>query len=104
MVDKTISYFCSVVATATKDEDELGVATPDLVIQGGDPLVVYGEGFMGQYSPLSRANLEEKLEMEYVLIKTNTMYCYQKVQNSVLFINISCSGLTIEFLFTRYII
>lgn len=54
------------VATATKDEDELGVATPDLVIQGDDPLVVYGEGFMGQYSPLSRANLEEKLEMEYV--------------------------------------
>ncbi|XP_078321878.1 dynein heavy chain domain-containing protein 1-like isoform X7 [Crassostrea virginica] len=51
-------------ATATKDEDELGVATPDLVLQGGDPLVVYGEGFMGQYSPLSRANLEEKLEMD----------------------------------------
>ncbi|XP_062587861.1 dynein heavy chain domain-containing protein 1-like, partial [Saccostrea cucullata] len=51
-------------ATATKDEDELGVATPDLVVQGGDRLVVYGEGFMGQYSPLSRANLEEKLEMD----------------------------------------
>ncbi|XP_056008158.1 dynein heavy chain domain-containing protein 1-like [Ostrea edulis] len=51
-------------ATATKDEDELGVATPDLIIQGGDPLVVYGEGFMGQYSPLTRANLEEKLDKD----------------------------------------
>lgn len=61
-----VIFVLSFVATATKDEDELGIATPDLVIQGDDPLVVYGEGFMGQYSPLSRANLEEKLKMEYV--------------------------------------
>ena len=52
-------------ATFTKSEDDLGVATPDLVVKGeGQELYVEGEGFMGQYKPLSRASLEEKLEKE----------------------------------------
>ncbi|KAL3832089.1 hypothetical protein ACJMK2_023767 [Sinanodonta woodiana] len=52
-------------ATQTKEEDDLGIATPDLVIKDdGQGLVVEGEGFMGQYQPLKRANLEEKLEMD----------------------------------------
>ena len=52
-------------ATFTKEEDDLGVATPDLVVQGeGQELAVEGEGFMGQYQPLSRASLEEKLDKE----------------------------------------
>uniref|UniRef100_A0A8W8M9M4 AAA+ ATPase domain-containing protein n=1 Tax=Magallana gigas TaxID=29159 RepID=A0A8W8M9M4_MAGGI len=69
-------------ATATKDEDELGIATPDLVIQGDDPLVVYGEGFMGQYSPLSRANLEEKLKMDSVY--KNALNEVEKILNTAL--------------------
>ena len=55
----------SFAATFTKSEDDLGVATPDLVMKGeGQELYVEGEGFMGQYKPLSRASLEEKLEKE----------------------------------------
>lgn len=51
--------------TFTKEEDDLGVATPDLVIRDeGQDLYVEGEGFMGQYKPLTRASLEEKLEKE----------------------------------------
>lgn len=43
----------------------MGVATPALVIHdSAGSLKVTGEGFMGQYNPLTRANLEEKLEME----------------------------------------
>jgi hypothetical protein len=30
----------------------------------GQQLIVEGEGFMGQYKPLSRASLEEKLQKE----------------------------------------
>ncbi|XP_013418883.1 dynein heavy chain domain-containing protein 1-like [Lingula anatina] len=65
--------------TPTKEEDNLGVATPDLVIKADFPsaegLVVEGEGFMGQYHPLSKGNLEEKLknDEEYNrAIKTHT--------------------------------
>ncbi|XP_048242736.1 dynein heavy chain domain-containing protein 1-like [Haliotis rufescens] len=49
-----------------KEDDDLGVATPDLVVMKADEglLMVEGEGFMGQYSPLSRASLEEKLAMD----------------------------------------
>ncbi|XP_052798483.1 dynein heavy chain domain-containing protein 1-like isoform X5 [Mya arenaria] len=51
--------------TQTKDEDEIGIATPDLVIpHEGQNLLVEGEGFMGQYQPLSRASLEEKLDKD----------------------------------------
>jgi len=54
-----------VSAHVTREEDEIGIATPDLVIaHEGQHLVVEGEGFMGQYQPLSRASLEEKLDME----------------------------------------
>lgn len=49
----------------TKDDDEIGVATPDLIIKDDTQLLmVEGEGFMGQYKPLSRASLEEKLDKE----------------------------------------
>ncbi|GFR96312.1 dynein heavy chain domain-containing protein 1-like, partial [Elysia marginata] len=52
--------------TPTKDMDELGVATPELVISYADEnnLLVEGEGFMGQYSPLTKANLDDKLNMD----------------------------------------
>ncbi|KAH3716385.1 hypothetical protein DPMN_059107 [Dreissena polymorpha] len=54
-----------IIETHTKDEDEIGIATPDLVIPyKQQDLVVEGEGFMGQYQPLTRASLEEKLEKE----------------------------------------
>ncbi|XP_035825634.1 dynein heavy chain domain-containing protein 1 [Aplysia californica] len=54
-------------ATPSKEEDEMGVATPELVMLHADDgqLVVEGEGFMGQYSPLSKANLEEKLHLDH---------------------------------------
>ena len=42
----------------------MGVATPDLVLPGPTNLEVTGQGFMGQYEPLSKANLEEKLDLE----------------------------------------
>jgi len=49
----------------TKEEDDLGVATPDLVMRNDEgKLVVTGEGFMGQYEPLTKANLEDKLDKE----------------------------------------
>ena len=56
----------SLPVTLTKDEDEMGVMTPELVLMhaGDGQMIVEGEGFMGQYSPLSKANLEEKLVME----------------------------------------
>ena len=55
-------------ATPTKEMDEMGVATPELVISYADEsnLLVEGEGFMGQYSPLTKANLDDKLTMELV--------------------------------------
>jgi hypothetical protein len=38
----------------SKEEDELGIATPDLVLHDeSTQLVIKGEGFMGQYNPLS---------------------------------------------------
>ncbi|GFO14607.1 dynein heavy chain domain-containing protein 1-like, partial [Plakobranchus ocellatus] len=53
-------------ATPTKEMDDIGVATPELVISYVDEtnLLVEGEGFMGQYSPLTKANLDEKLNMD----------------------------------------
>ncbi|KAK6166840.1 hypothetical protein SNE40_023452 [Patella caerulea] len=49
----------------SKSDDDMGVATPDLVVKGGEEtLVVSGEGFMGQYEPLVRANLQEKLLLD----------------------------------------
>ncbi|XP_052095798.1 dynein heavy chain domain-containing protein 1-like isoform X11 [Mytilus californianus] len=51
----------------SKEEDELGIATPDLVLHDDSTqLVVRGEGFMGQYSPLTKASLEEKLHQDKV--------------------------------------
>ncbi|XP_069111192.1 dynein heavy chain domain-containing protein 1-like isoform X2 [Argopecten irradians] len=51
--------------TVTKEQDLMGVATPDLVVRADEGrLVVMGEGFMGQYDPLSRANLEDKLDKD----------------------------------------
>ncbi|CAL1542050.1 unnamed protein product, partial [Lymnaea stagnalis] len=56
-------------ALPSKEMDELGVATPDLVIMHteDEALMVEGEGFVGQYEPLSQANLKEKLlaDQEY---------------------------------------
>lgn len=61
----TLSESDLVSEAKTKEEDDIGIATPDLVIQNdGQNLVVEGEGFMGQYKPLSRASLEEKLDKE----------------------------------------
>ena len=49
--------------------DELGQATPDMVVPRDDiDLIVHGRGFMGQYTPLSRGNLEQKLLNEYVFL------------------------------------
>jgi hypothetical protein len=46
-------------------DDDLGVATPDLVLTTrNEALAVEGEGFVGQYTPLSHASLEDKLAME----------------------------------------
>lgn len=52
--------------TPRKEDDDLGIATPDLVVRhaGSFDLQVEGEGFMGQYSPLSKTSLEEKLLLE----------------------------------------
>ena len=57
--------------------DELGQATPDMVVPRDDiDLIVHGRGFMGQYTPLSRGNLEQKLLNEYVFIN------YYEIQKS----------------------
>ena len=54
-----------VLAMKSKEEDELGIATPDLVLHDeSTQLVIKGEGFMGQYNPLTKACLEEKLHQE----------------------------------------
>ncbi|ESP00380.1 hypothetical protein LOTGIDRAFT_173233 [Lottia gigantea] len=51
--------------TPNKLDDELGVATPDLVLKDGEEiLIVEGEGFMGQYEPIIRASLQEKLQLD----------------------------------------
>ncbi|XP_070211333.1 dynein heavy chain domain-containing protein 1-like isoform X3 [Littorina saxatilis] len=54
------------ITTPTKEDDDLGVATPDLVLTSryNKGLAVEGEGFMGQYAPLSHASLEDKLAMD----------------------------------------
>ncbi|XP_076466624.1 dynein heavy chain domain-containing protein 1-like isoform X2 [Babylonia areolata] len=54
------------IATPTKLEDDLGIATPDLVLTSrkNEGLAVEGEGFLGQYNPLSHASLEDKLAMD----------------------------------------
>ncbi|XP_035689699.1 dynein heavy chain domain-containing protein 1-like [Branchiostoma floridae] len=56
-------------AMKTKDEDRLGVATPDLIVGAQTPrgLTVGGQGFMGQYSPLSKGSLETKLATDEVV-------------------------------------
>ncbi|XP_019630284.1 PREDICTED: dynein heavy chain domain-containing protein 1-like [Branchiostoma belcheri] len=56
-------------AMKTKDEDRMGVATPDLVVGAQTPrgLTVGGQGFMGQYSPLSKGSLETKLATDEVV-------------------------------------
>ena len=61
-----ITVNLSLAATPSKLEDDLGVATPDLVLtsRNNEGLAVEGEGFLGQYSPLSHASLEDKLAME----------------------------------------
>lgn len=50
----------------TKEEDDLGQKTPPLVKSAeiSNDLVVNGVGFVGQYSPLSRGNLQHKLDNE----------------------------------------
>ena len=55
-----------IAVTPDKRVDDLGVATPPLVIMKAKDQVmaVEGEGFMGQYTPLSKANLEQKLYLE----------------------------------------
>ncbi|XP_066302844.1 dynein heavy chain domain-containing protein 1-like [Branchiostoma lanceolatum] len=57
------------LAMKTKDEDRLGVATPDLVVGAQTPrgLTIGGQGFMGQYSPLSKGSLETKLATDEVV-------------------------------------
>ena len=60
---------CVFLGMKTKEEDDIGIATPDLILKDRDQnLLVEGEGFMGQYKPLSRASLEEKLDKEYVQV------------------------------------
>ena len=49
----------------TKDEDSMGQNTPQFVNIPGHDLSVQGAGFVGQYQPLTRGNLEEKLNNEY---------------------------------------
>ncbi|KAK7008742.1 dynein heavy chain domain-containing protein 1, partial [Biomphalaria glabrata] len=53
-------------AFPSKEEDELGVATPDLIIMHPEDndIKVEGQGFLGQYEPLTKANLEEKLLLD----------------------------------------
>ncbi|XP_025095393.1 dynein heavy chain domain-containing protein 1-like isoform X2 [Pomacea canaliculata] len=52
--------------TPTKSEDDLGIATPDLVLPSlsNTRLAIEGEGFLGQYAPLSQASLEDKLTLD----------------------------------------
>ena len=54
------------VVTPEKRDDDLGVATPPLVIMKAADIVmaVEGKGFVGQYTPLSKASLEQKLALE----------------------------------------
>ncbi len=57
--------YCVIPETPTKQEDNLGQATPDLVIirhgRQGDGAE---EGEMDSYEPLCYSNLEEKLQNE----------------------------------------
>ncbi|XP_070566099.1 dynein heavy chain domain-containing protein 1-like isoform X2 [Ptychodera flava] len=46
---------------ATKSVDNFGVATPDLCLRPTTEIMIGGQGFMGQYSPLSKGNLADKL-------------------------------------------
>ncbi|KAK2146291.1 hypothetical protein LSH36_618g01031, partial [Paralvinella palmiformis] len=50
----------------TKSEDEMGQATPELIITSREEqeIAITGQGFMGQYTPLSHGNLAEKLTLE----------------------------------------
>lgn len=58
--------FQHIADTPTKSEDDLGIATPDLVLPSlsNTRLAIEGEGFLGQYAPLSQASLEDKLTLE----------------------------------------
>nr|XP_006818816.1 PREDICTED: uncharacterized protein LOC100376274 [Saccoglossus kowalevskii] len=63
---------------ATKSEDEIGVATPDLCVRPETEMLIGGQGFMGQYSPLSKGNLADKLSndeivSEYLSLHTSIM-------------------------------
>ena len=55
-----------ILATPSKREDELGIATPDMVQENKTEahLEVRGQGFLGQYNPLHHGNLEDKLVNE----------------------------------------
>ncbi|XP_038044677.1 dynein heavy chain domain-containing protein 1-like [Patiria miniata] len=66
----------------TKSTDQLGVATPDLVMkaQFQDDLQVRGHGMMGQYSPLNKNNLMDTLENDVEV--TAAMANYQSLMES----------------------
>jgi len=61
-----ISTIKNVTALPTKSEDEMGQATPELIITSREEqeIAITGQGFMGQYTPLSHGNLAEKLTLE----------------------------------------
>ena len=63
-LSRTFFYYNPV--TPSKSVDDLGVATPDLVLPNPveEDMVISGQGFVGQYKPLSKGNLEEKLQNE----------------------------------------
>lgn len=56
---------CLVLAEVfSKEVDSFGVRTPDGALVAGTPLEVVGHSFVGQYAPLSKINIEEKLNKE----------------------------------------
>lgn len=65
---KTTCLICQFPATPRKSEDDLGVATPDMILPNPveEEMVISGHGFVGQYKPLTKGNLEEKLLNESV--------------------------------------
>ncbi|XP_022079964.1 dynein heavy chain domain-containing protein 1-like [Acanthaster planci] len=68
----------------TKSTDQLGVATPDLVMKASlqDDLQVKGRGMMGQYSPLNQNNLIDTLENDVEV--TAAMTNYQSLMDSAI--------------------
>ena len=55
---------CIFLDFPSNDDDSLGQNTPDLLNIPGNDLSILGTGFVGQYQPLTRGNLEEKLHNE----------------------------------------